>query len=472
MAYFSGSFWLIFLQLLSNTIICLSYLSIPYLLGNLIDRRERRQHARLLRLFHSFILLCGINQFLQAWNVWHRDYWLEGFALAGIAIASVAIALELKATLPGVVQAMRDRVQQEDWLYQVVRDSPTPVAFLDKNLRYLLHSRAWCLQLGLEEQNLTGKHHYDVFPNISENQKMLHQEILTKGISASREEDAFYLNGKKEYASWKIQPMFGLDGSVQGLVIFCEMITERKEKEQEINNKNEELQVFAYTASHDLRSPIRTIAKFADFLNESYKEILDEEASVALDYIIAASTTIDTLLDALLEWSRVNTKKTQFVVCNLNSILTATIKAMAADIQAKEALIGSQQLPDVIGDPSQLGQVFANLIANSLKFCSSGVPPAMGIRCDEAEDFWLFSISDNGIGFDSEYYGKKIFLPFQRLVRDSDYPGQGMGLAIAAKIVSKHGGKIWAESTPLEGATFCFTLPKIRGVNEPGNECD
>jgi PAS domain S-box-containing protein len=460
-----SEFLLVVVQLISNTIICFSYLSIPWILGKSIDKRERRQHAKLLRLFYAFIFLCGINQFLQAWNTWHDDYWLEAIALSGVAIASVGIVLELRAKLPGVLESIRDRAQQESWLHSVIKDSPTPVAFLDRNLIYLLHSKEWCLQLGLGDRDLRGLRHYDVFPEIKESQKIIHQEILTQGITISQEEDSVFLHGKKEIVSWKIQPMFAANHSVVGMIIFCEIVTERKEKEREIENKNEELEVFAYTASHDLRSPIRTVAKFADFIWEMYADKLDDDGKLALEYIISATATIDGLLDGLLEWSRVNSQRVEFAPCNLNELLASILKSMAADIQAKNALVGSQQLPEVECDRSQIGQVFTNLIANSLKFSSPEVPLVIGISCDESEEMWLFSLSDNGIGFDSKYYGEKIFMPFQRLVRDSEYAGRGIGLAIVAKIIARHGGKIWAESEPWKGATFCFTLPKTQGSN-------
>lgn len=459
---------LVALRATTGIVLGSSYIFTLYLFGKLFQEWERKRYAKILTLYSSFIFLCGLGHYVRVWNIWNGNYWAEAFVFALTALTAIRTVYEIKTQIPSMVGTIRDRAQKETWLKIFVEECPAPVAILDKELNYKLHSKSWVTQFGLQEQCLIGQNHYEVFSDIlaSEERRRSHQEVLTKGVTISQEDDSFISkDGKKEYISWKIQPIFDASGKIAGIFILCQVVTEKKKKEQEILNKNEELQVFAYTASHDLRSPIRTVAKFADFMREMYANKLDDDGKLALEYIISATATIDGLLDALLDWSRVNSQQVVFAPCNLNELLASILKSMAADIQAKDALVGSQQLPEVDCDRAQLGQVFTNLIANSLKFSSPEVPPVIGISCNEFEEMWLFSISDNGVGFDSKYYGEKIFMPFQRLVRDSEYAGRGIGLAIVAKIIARHGGKIWAESEPWKGATFCFTLPKTRGSN-------
>lgn len=463
---FDWNLYIVFLRAATNIVIGSSYLLILYFFANLLKEWERKRYVRILSLYFSFVFLVGLGHFVRAWNIWNNDYWAEIFVAVLASIVAARTAYELERKLPSMIKTIRDRAQKELWLNTFVEECPAPVAMVDTNLNYLFNSKTWCSQFGLEAQDLTGQHHCTVLPTMPQHKKEAYKKAIVEGVSISQEEDIFYrLDGRKEYISWKIQPVFNCDRTVAGLLLLCELVTSRKEREQEILHKNQELQAFAYTASHDLRSPIRTVARFADLLNDSHRDKLDDEGKQALEYIVAATTTIDELLNALLEWSRVSTKNSRFTICNLNEILASTIKSMTADIEAKQGIIGSQQLPEVLGDAAQIGQVFANLIANSLKFASLEIPPVIGVRCEDVGNFWMVSFSDNGIGFDSKHYGEKIFMPFQRLVRDAEYPGRGIGLAIVAKIIARHDGKIWAESQTWKGATFCFTLPKLKTEN-------
>jgi light-regulated signal transduction histidine kinase (bacteriophytochrome) len=164
------------------------------------------------------------------------------------------------------------------------------------------------------------------------------------------------------------------------------------------------------------------------------------------------------LVNDLLSYSRVTTKGVQFQPTDCNSVLRNTLRDLRAAVQEAGASVTYDPLPTVLGDERQLGQVFQNLISNAIKF-RSDQPPRVHVSAQKNGDEWVFSVSDNGIGIEPEYFDR-VFGVFQRLGRREDYPGTGIGLAVCKKIVERHGGKIWVkQSQPGKGSTFCFALP-------------
>lgn len=254
-------------------------------------------------------------------------------------------------------------------------------------------------------------------------------------------------------------------------------ISERKkfqetlqEKYRELDVKNRELQKyidsnmqlenFAYIASHDLREPIRTMRTFAQLLKKRYGEGMDEAAASYLKFIIDGAHNMNQLIEDLLTYSRVNTEELLFETINPLTILEETIQDLDSVIQQKKAIINIHHIPVRIqANLTRMKQLFQNLLANAIKFSHLDQAPVIDIRAQDAGLFWQFSIKDNGIGIEEEFFDK-IFLLFKKLHSRKDFHGTGIGLALCKKIVVQHGGEIWVESVIDKGTTFFFTIKK------------
>jgi len=225
---------------------------------------------------------------------------------------------------------------------------------------------------------------------------------------------------------------------------------------------NAELKQFAYVASHDLQEPLRMISSFLSKLDQNYSAQLDEKAKKYIHFAVDGANRMRTLIIDLLEYSQVGDSARSIEQIDINDILKDVIQLNRNLIEAKSATISYQNLPSVQGYRTQLTQLFGNVIQNALKYSKEGVPPHIEITAKELKSKIEFSVSDNGIGIDPDYY-EKIFIIFQRLHSTADYGGTGIGLAIVKKVVDMHGGTIRVESSPGVGSTFIFTLTKTLG---------
>lgn len=226
---------------------------------------------------------------------------------------------------------------------------------------------------------------------------------------------------------------------------------------EELHRSNKELEQFAYVASHDLQEPLRMVSSFTQLLQKRYENQLDEDAQQFIRYAVDGAVRMQGLINDLLNYSRIGTRGKQFGPVDFNNVMGKTLNNLSISIQEKNAFVVNDDLPAVFGDEGQLVQLMQNLVGNALKF--SKTTPRVHISAIKQDGFYLFSVKDNGIGIENQYFDK-IFLIFQRLVTKEEYKGTGIGLALCKRIVERHGGKIWVESQPGEGTTFYFTLLK------------
>ncbi len=240
----------------------------------------------------------------------------------------------------------------------------------------------------------------------------------------------------------------------------------------ELNRSNQELEQFAYVASHDLQEPLRKIQTFSRLLVQKNDQTLDEESRLYLSRMTAAAQRMQMLIHNLLEFSRIGRKEAPYQHVDLNQVLTRVLTELDEVIVGKHAVIHKESLPVIWAEPTQMQQLLTNLISNSLKFSKNSVAPHIQIQCRLAnakevaqhkfhkeKNYWRIDVVDNGIGFDP-VYSQKIFSIFQRLHGQSEYPGSGIGLAICRKIIENHGGTISADSVGLNGAVFTLFLPE------------
>jgi PAS domain S-box-containing protein len=241
-----------------------------------------------------------------------------------------------------------------------------------------------------------------------------------------------------------------------------QMLEQATLQSQELARSNADLEQFAYVASHDLQEPLRMVASYLQLLERRYRGQLDESADEFINYAVDGATRMQTLINDLLDYSRVDSRGKSFVLTPCSAILDRAIANLQTTIEVAHATVTCAPLPEIMADATQLTQLFQNLISNAIKFCRNQ-PPQIYISSQRCADAWLFSVQDNGIGINSEYVDR-IFLIFQRLHSRGEYPGTGIGLAICKKIIERHGGSIWVESQPGLGSTFYFTIPD-RGGN-------
>tara|TARA_R110000765_G_scaffold62156_1_gene120646 strand:+ start:9368 stop:11650 length:2283 start_codon:yes stop_codon:yes gene_type:complete len=232
--------------------------------------------------------------------------------------------------------------------------------------------------------------------------------------------------------------------------------TELEQSLKTLEKKNNELEQFAYIASHDLQEPLRTVTSFAELLNLEYRGKLDDDADTYLNFILESTNRMRDLIHGLLEYSILGKGRTVEKV-DCNEILKFVLEDFHGVIAAKQGRIESGPLPTLNAYPIELKQLFENLISNALKYNREGVPPIINISSQKQDGTWVFKFKDNGIGINEKFY-EKIFVIFKRLHNKQDYDGTGIGLALCRKIVELHNGKIWVESIPHKGSEFYFTI--------------
>ncbi|MEX2565899.1 MAG: PAS domain S-box protein [Cyclobacteriaceae bacterium] len=241
--------------------------------------------------------------------------------------------------------------------------------------------------------------------------------------------------------------------------LLVELNQNLKKQTEDLARSNEELEQFAYVASHDLQEPLRMVSSFLTQLNSRYGNVIDDKGKKYIYYAVDGANRMRQIILDLLEFSRVGKLKEFPETIDLNKIVEEVKLLFHKEMKEKKATLEIESLPEIKGFKTPISQVFQNLIANSLKYGKDNVPVKLKIKAMALEKYWQVSVSDNGIGIDSSSF-ERIFIIFQRLHTKEAYPGTGMGLAITKKIIERHGGKIWVTSEFNEGSTFHFTIPK------------
>ena len=257
------------------------------------------------------------------------------------------------------------------------------------------------------------------------------------------------------------QPIFNSSGEVIGAVNMLIDITENK-KSSELNRQlvkfNEELEQFAYAASHDLQEPLRKISTFANLISERNSDQMNESGKLYLSKITQSAERMSGIINDLLSYTRDSRSNQALEVTDLNVIVENVLFDLELIINQKNALIRSDKLPVIKAIPYQMNRLFYNLLNNSLKFSKEGIAPVIEIKCTQTQKEVEIIVTDNGIGFD-QVYAEKIFSLFQRLNDRKSYTGSGIGLALCKKIVENYKGSITATSEPDKGASFTIKFP-------------
>jgi light-regulated signal transduction histidine kinase (bacteriophytochrome) len=238
------------------------------------------------------------------------------------------------------------------------------------------------------------------------------------------------------------------------------------QRTSQLEAANKELEAFSYSVSHDLRAPLRHIAGFVKMLSVELADKASPKSQRFMKVIADAAKQMGQLIDELLVFSKMGRVEMQKTIVDTNKLVEETIQSMQDDFKERKIIWEKADLPRLQADPAMLRQVFVNLISNAVKYSKPRDPAKIEIGHNDSESETVIFVRDNGVGFDMQY-ADKLFGVFQRLHQADEFEGTGIGLANVRRIVQRHGGRTWAESVVNQGATFYFSLPKLKGTRQP-----
>ena len=391
------------------------------------------------------------------------------------AVATVQNIDDLKTAEQQLLQAYEREAEQTRFLDSILSSTSDHVYLFDAKKKYRYASKSGLEALGVSLDEIVDRSWQEIAmpEDVMVPFERRLDEVLARAEPRRGETVYPTADGLRTY-SYVVNPVMGEEGAPTGAVVSARDITERVEAEKRLSRtndmleqRNRELQDFAYVASHDLQEPLRKIRSFGAMLADEHQSSLDETAQDYLSRMQNAAERMSALITDLLAFSRVSTQGRQFRPTDLNEVVQGVLQDLEIAIEESNAQVTVASLPEIDADPVQMRQLFQNLIGNGLKFSREGEAPRVNVNAEieESDDPQSMSteicrieIRDEGIGFDERYL-ERIFAPFKRLHGRQSYSGTGMGLAIVRRIVERHSGSITARSKPDEGATFIVRLP-------------
>nr|WP_281398107.1 ATP-binding protein [Ruficoccus amylovorans] len=397
---------------------------------------------------------------------------VSGILTAGL-LAFLAHSLQVgRHRLEKIRETQWELSREKAQLLAFVQHAPAAVAMFDREVRYIASSNRWIRDYGLEGQQLAGRSHYEVFPNVSDEWKRIHQRCL-QGHVESRDRDCWRPEGwdHDQYLRWEVRPWTEPDGEVGGLMMFTEDITHEVEHEHELEAMREKAEEanrlksqFLANMSHEIRTPMNGVIGMATILLDTK---LDREQLECVDTIRESSDVLLTLINDILDYSKIEAKKMELerVPFSLSELLTTTVELLAPlAVRKKIELVvwcADDGPVELEGDPARLRQVIMNLLGNAIKFTDQGEVSLLVSEANSRQDRRVlrFEVKDSGIGMTPKQC-EQIFQPFMQADGSTarKYGGTGLGLSISQKIVAVMGGELKVESVLGEGSSFSFTL--------------
>jgi PAS domain S-box-containing protein len=391
----------------------------------------------------------------------------EEHALFEEAVDDIAFALhniEVEKARKQAEEALRET---RDHLDRLIDYANAPIIVGGPDLRITRFNRAFERLTGYTSDEVVGKQPGFLFPDEKREESLERLARISGGENLELAEITILRkDGDVRVALWNSAKIYSEDGkTLVAIIAQGQDITERVEAEtklkkytQDLERSNKELEQFAYVASHDLQEPLRMVASYVQMLRRRYEDKLDDDANDFINFAVDGATRMQNLINDLLAFSRISTRGKPFEATDTENIMDQILSNLEIAIEESGASVTHDPLPIVMADPSQLTQLLQNLISNGIKFHGDH-PPKVHISAQRKDDVWVFSVKDNGIGIEKQYFDR-IFVIFQRLHGKTEYSGTGIGLAVCNRIVARHGGSIWLESEPGNGTTFYFTIPR------------
>ena len=396
--------------------------------------------------------------------------------------------------LQGTVQDITERKQAEvalqhsqEQLKLFIDYAPASLAMFDRDMCYLACSQRWRNDYALVDDDVIGLSHYEVFPDISQQWRDIHQRCLAGEVIRNDEDRFERADGTILWLRWEVRPWLA-GSAIGGIVIFTEDITHKKnadetlqqlnatleqriaERTAELKALNQSLESFVYSVSHDLKAPLRGVEGYSRLLEEDYGDRLDGEGRLFINNIRAGVTRMNELIDDLLAYSRMERRTIESNVLDVARLIhQAVAECSASRTPGAIEIVAGVPSFKVQGDREGLAMVVRNLLENAIKFSLHAAHPRIEFGAYQTGERVVVSIRDNGIGFDMKY-AERIFEIFERLHRLEEYPGTGIGLALVKKALQRMDGRVWAQSAPGQGATFYIELPLAKAAYSEGNE--
>jgi len=362
-------------------------------------------------------------------------------------------------------EALRESEEKMRVTFESIGDA---VAVIDLEGHFVQVNEAAARMSGYTREELVGRNVLETIIAKKDRDKIVLDMAQTLGEGDALGVRSYTLvdrDGREFESEFSTAVLRDSSGNIINFVGVARDVTERKRAEEErerllheLERSNAELQQFAHVASHDLQEPLRMVASYTQLLEKRYKDKLDADAGEFIAYAVDGAKRMQNLIQGLLSYSRVGSRAKPLQPTECESVFEQALANLKLTIDESGAEVTHDPLPRVMADETQLIQLFQNLLANAIKFRDEK-QPRIHVSAKEDTNECLFSVSDNGIGISPEYFDR-IFVIFQRLHGREEYPGTGIGLSVCKRIVERHGGRIWVESQPGEGSTFCFTIPK------------
>jgi PAS domain S-box-containing protein len=373
----------------------------------------------------------------------------------------IAIYFLLMSEIRRRNRAEEEMARTNNFLNAILEHIPNMIFVKDASeLRFVRFNKAGEELLGYPRSELLGKNDYDFFSKTqasfftSKDREVLNRKEL---LDIEEEPIQTRLKGERWLHTKKI-PLLNEKGEPTHLLGISEDITELKKQRDSIIQLNSELEAFSYSVSHDLRAPLNGMNGIASLFEEQYADKLDSEGIRMLGLLRKTSQRLSALIQDLLTFARLGRVEMQETPTDINKIAKLAFEEASSLIPGNKAEFVALPVPKASADPTLLHQVLVNLLSNAIKYSSKSLNPRVEFGFDEIKGTGTYYVKDNGAGFDMKY-SNKLFHVFQRLHQENEFDGTGLGLAIVDRIISKHGGKVWAEGKIGEGAAFYFTLP-------------
>ncbi len=516
----SWSSWLVLTYVVSDVLIFLAYASMPLALAYFVHRRKDFPYRGLLAMFAVFIMACGTTHLMGAVVLWLPLYSLDALLKAVTALVSVITAIALWPLIPHALklpspsqlqrinealqneiaerkcaeealrlakQAAEDGLQKELMLRAAIVEFSED-AIVGKTVDGVITSwnQAAERMFGYRAEEIMGQSVVTLIPSEYRGEEEQLLAAIRRGQAVKLyETERVRKDGGRIAVSVTISPIWDKDGHIVGASKIARDVTERKQAEQEIRRlntdlerrvaertaelsaANSELDAFAYAVSHDLRAPLRAMSGFSQALIEDYGDRFDGEAKIYLDEIGVASCKMGELIDGLLALSRSTRGELRHDSVDLSALSERLLAELKRNAPERRAVVQVEAGLQAYGDARMIAVVMSNLLSNAWKYTAHTAEASIRVYAEQQDGMSRFCVADNGAGFDMAH-ANRLFQPFQRLHRQEEFPGIGIGLATVQRIVQRHGGAIAAKAEPGKGAVFCFTFPAMAADSSCG----